>query len=325
MATGLKFDLRQLHSFITIADRGSFSSASEALLTAQPALSRQIRLLEEGLGTDVFVRYGRGVVLTSAGELLYQRSKRLLQDLHQMQAEVAALSGEVTGHVAFGLLPTVSHGVASAIVGEFKAQYPKVSLAVRSAMSGTLQQMVSQNKIDLAITYDQKRSNSLTYTPLLEERFYLITPPNTHVSERESISLEEVVSLPMILPEEKHGLRMRMETEAAKIGKSLNLAFEVSAWPMLSEMVKRNLDYTVLSSVSVDDLVNRGEVKAIPIVEPEVYRPIAIVTRSGTPPSIATQKLIDIVIRRVEYHVEHGDWKGRLLFPKSDSDPRKKG
>ena len=75
MISNLKIDLRQLNTFLTIAERGSFSRASEVLFIAQPALSRQIRLLEEALGLQVFIRYGRGVVLTTAGKLLYQRGK----------------------------------------------------------------------------------------------------------------------------------------------------------------------------------------------------------------------------------------------------------
>src|SRR5690554_6239885 len=107
MISNLKIDLRQLKTFLTIADKGSFSRAAETLFIAQPALSRQIRLLEEALDVDVFVRLGRGVQLTAAGEVLYERA--LLQDVEQIQADVSAVAGSVTGHVTLGLLPTVSH------------------------------------------------------------------------------------------------------------------------------------------------------------------------------------------------------------------------
>ena len=109
MASNLKIDLRQLNSFLTIAKRGSFSRASEALFIAQPALSRQIRLLEEALDAELFVRHGRGVLLTTAGEVLYERAKGLLKDTEQLQADVAAVSGTVTGQVKLGLLPTISN------------------------------------------------------------------------------------------------------------------------------------------------------------------------------------------------------------------------
>lgn len=320
MASNLKIDLRQLNTFLTVAERGSFSRASEVLFIAQPALSRQIRLLEEALGVEVFLRYGRGVVLTTAGKLLYDRGKAILQDFEQMQSDVTAVSGEVTGQVILGLLPTVSHALVSEVIEDYRRLYPKVTFAVRSAMSGTLQQMVSQHKIDLAITYDQKRNKNLRYIPLLEERFYLIAPPEAEVANRTSITLGEVFDLPLILPEEKHGLRMKMEMEAANRNKSLNMAFEVSAWPMLSEIIRRNLGYTVLSSATVHEMVIRKEVVAIPIIDPEVYRPIAIVTPSGIPSSVATMKLIDVILEKIAKHVKSGNWGGKLLFQETLDD-----
>lgn len=314
MISNLKIDLRQLNTFLTIAERGSFSRASEVLFIAQPALSRQIRLLEDALGLQVFIRYGRGVVLTTAGKLLYQRGKALVQEFEQLQSDVTAMAGEITGRVVLGLLPTVSHALVSEIIEIYRHLYPKVTFAVRSAMSGTLQQMVLQHKIDLAITYDQKKNKNLKCTPLLEERLYLIASPETEESERTSITLDEVLDLPLILPEEKHGLRTKMEMEAANRNKSVNMTFEVSAWPMLSEIIRRNLGYTILSSATVQEMVKRKEVVAIPITDPEIYRPIAIVTPSGTPSSVATMKLIEIVIDQVGKHVRSGNWRGKLLF-----------
>lgn len=100
----LKIDLRQLNTFLTIANVGSFSRASEKLFIAQPALSRQIRLMEEALNVEVFVRHGRGVALTVAGELLYEKATAIFQELERTQASVAAIAGEVTGQVVLGLV-----------------------------------------------------------------------------------------------------------------------------------------------------------------------------------------------------------------------------
>lgn len=273
-------------------------------------------MLEEALGVEVFVRYGRGVVLTTAGELLYKRSKALVQDIEKMQSDVMAVSGEVTGQVVLGLLPTVSHSFVCKIIEVYRRLYPKVSFAVRSAMSGTLQQMVSQHKIDIAISYDQKRQKGLRYIPLLEERFYLIAPPDSHVAKLNFITLRDVLDLPLILPEEKHGLRMKMEMEAAKVNKSLNIAFEVSAWPMLSEIIRSNLGFTILSPATAHEMLERNELVAIPITDPEVYRPLAIVTSSSIPTSVASMKLIEIITEQMKRQVKSGVWSGRLLLNK---------
>jgi len=314
MTSNLKLDLRQLNTFITIADRGSFSRASESLFISQPALSRQIRLLEEGLDTELFVRHGRGVLLTTAGEVLYERAKALLQEAEQLQSDVAAVSGSVTGQINLGLLPTVSNEIATGIIKEFRERYPRVTLSVRSAMSGTLQQMVSQQKLDLAITYNQKKNNQLRYFPLINEQFFLVTSPGTEMSTRDSVDLDEVLDLPLILPEEKHGLRAKLEWEAKKLEKKINLAFEVSAWPLLSEMIKQQLGYSVLSSATVNDMVERGEVIAIPIANPELYRCLAVATPGNLPLSIATRKLIEVVFDQIAQHVKTGRCSGKLLF-----------
>ncbi len=314
MTSNLKLDLRQLSSFLAIAERGSFSRASEALFIAQPALSRQIRLLEESLDSELFVRHGRGVLLTAAGEVLYERAKSLLQDAEQIQADVAAVSGSVTGQVNLGLLPTVSNVMAAEIVKQFRTLYPRVTLAVRSAMSGTLQQMVSQQKLDLALTYVQKKNTHLRYSPLIDERFFLVAPIDSEVSQLDSIDLDEVLDLPLILPEEKHGLRARMDSEAKRRDKKINLEFEVSAWPLLSEVIKQKLGYTVLSSATVSEMAERREVAVIPIVNPELYRAMAIATPGNLPVSIATRKLIEIIYDQVRQNVENGRWSGKLLF-----------
>ncbi|MEO9588987.1 MAG: LysR family transcriptional regulator, partial [Marinobacter sp.] len=241
MPFNLNIDLRQLNTFLTVADTGSFSRASEKLFVAQPALSRQIRMLEEALNVEVFVRHGRGVVLTAAGELLYERARILLQSLERTQADVTAVAGEVTGQVILGLLPTVTHRFSGTIIEQYRKRFPQVHLAVKSAMSGTLQQMVMQHRLNLAISYNHSNHKNLRYRPLIEEQLYLISPTDTRISKRSEITLDEVVELPLVIPEEKHGLRISMEKEAAERNKTLNLAMEVSAWPMLTDMVRRGL------------------------------------------------------------------------------------
>lgn len=320
MAFQLKIDLRQLNTFLTIANTGSFSRASEKLFTAQPALSRQIRLMEEALNVEVFVRHGRGVILTPAGELLYEKALTIFQDLERTQASVSAIAGEVTGQVVLGILPTAAHTFSGGIIEEFRRNYPQVNLAVKSAMSGTLQQLVAQHRVDLAITYNDGKQKHLNYTPLIDERFYLIAPPKSEVAERQDISLSEVLELPLVMPEEKHGLRELMEREAMRQQQKLELAIEVNAWPLMTDLVRRGLGYTVLSYASVHEMVGRSEVVAIPIVTPELYRSLAIVTPKDLPPSLATLKLAETVRHQATQQIERGIWKGRALLAINQQD-----
>jgi len=134
-----------------------------------------------------------------------------------------------------------------------------------------------------------------------------------------------VVELPLVMPEEKHGLRISMEKEATERNKTLNLVMEVSAWPMLTDMVRRGLGYTILSSAAVHDMVQRNEVAAIPITSPEIKRTLSIVTPTDLPASVATMKLAEIIMQQVAEQVEAGKWKGKLLFnPKEISQAARK-
>lgn len=321
MAANINVDVRQLNTFLTVADTGSFSRASEKLFVAQPALSRQIRMLESALHVDVFVRHGRGVVLTAAGELLYDRARKLMQDLERTLADVTAVGGEVTGQVMLGILPTVAHLFSGTIVEQYCQKFPQVDLAVKSAMSGTLQQMVAQHRLNIAITYNPTSQRNLRCMPLLEEPLCLIGPSNSPFAGRSEITVDEVLKLPLILPEEKHGLRMKVEREATERGVPLNLALEVSAWPLLTDTARRGLGYTILPSAAVHEMVARKEVMSIPITSPEMSRTLALVTPVDLPASVATRKLAELIMEQVAIHVRDGLWKGRLLFDADSPTP----
>lgn len=314
MSTGPNIDLRQLNTFLMVADTGSFSRASEKLFVAQPALSRQIRLLENTLNVKVFVRHGRGVVMTAAGELLYERASRLLRDLEQAQADVSAVAGKVTGQLVLGILPTVAHALVGSIVEQYRQQFPQVKLAVKSAMSGTLQQMVIQHRLNIAISYKPANPRNVRSWPLLEEPLFLVGPANSPFAGRKSVTVTEMLEQQLVLPEEKHGLRLKVEQEAARVGMSVKLALEVSAWPLLTDTARRGLGYSILPFAAVHDMASRGEVTAVPIVSPELTRKLVLLTPADRPASVATRKIADVIMLQVSRHVREGAWKGRLLF-----------
>src|SRR5687767_12483832 len=101
-------ELRQLRTFLVVAETGSLSRAAGRLRIAQPALSRQIRMLEEEVGTELFQRHARGMALSEAGEVLIAHARGALRELDQAKSDLSALAGQVSGKVAIGLLPSVS-------------------------------------------------------------------------------------------------------------------------------------------------------------------------------------------------------------------------
>jgi LysR family transcriptional regulator, nitrogen assimilation regulatory protein len=126
-------DLRQLTTFTQVADLGSLSKAAERLRIAQPALSRQIRLLEEELKVALFTRHGRGMELTSAGEMLRARASSILRQVEETRADLMQEAGAVRGRVVFGMPPTVGDVLATRLIERFLGLYPEVTLRAVTA------------------------------------------------------------------------------------------------------------------------------------------------------------------------------------------------
>ncbi|MBF0334895.1 MAG: LysR family transcriptional regulator, partial [Alphaproteobacteria bacterium] len=170
-------DMRQLKALVRIAETGSFSEAARRLNVTQPALSRQIRLLEESLGERLLLRTGRGAVPTEAGHLLLARADLILGEVEKARQAIASRQDAVTGRVAFGLPPSVGVRLTGPVVARYRARHPQVGLAIVEELSGEVQQGLLTGTLDLGLLYAGTVSPSLRSEPLLAERLHVLAPP----------------------------------------------------------------------------------------------------------------------------------------------------
>src|ERR1043166_592363 len=131
-------DFRQLRTFSCVAELGSLSKASDTLRVAQPALSRQIKLLEHELRAELFTRNGRGMVLTDAGRLLLARTAGIVRQIDQVRDEIQSAGGPPSGRVVLGLVPTVSCVISARLARRTVDTYPGISLCIVESYSGHL-------------------------------------------------------------------------------------------------------------------------------------------------------------------------------------------
>lgn len=146
-------DLRQLTTFRFVAELGSLSKASDRLRVAQPALSRQIKLLEHELKIKLFARNGRGMVLTAAGQLLLDRTTGLVRQIEQVRDDIQSVSGKPSGHVVLGLVPTVSCVLSARFARRIVEELPEVSLRIVESYGDHLVEWLHRGEMDLAIIY----------------------------------------------------------------------------------------------------------------------------------------------------------------------------
>jgi DNA-binding transcriptional LysR family regulator len=310
-------DLRQLNTFLQVAELGSLSRAADRLRIAQPALSRQIRLLEEELRVPLFTRHGRGMVPTPAGEALRARAAAILREVEETRAELMQEAGAVRGRVVFGLPPTVGAVVATRLVERVLTAHPEVTLRVVQAFSGYLLDWLQGGEVDIAVVYSGARAAGVRATPLLVETLCCVAPPAAGLPAHHALSFAEVARQRLILPGPQHGLRLLVEAEAERRAIRLDVAVEADDLPVLKGLVLRGLGTTILPRAAVHEEVAAGRLCAAPIIDPHLSRKLVVAEPLGRQPSNAVRRFAALLRDEVEEMVRSGVWDGQLLGPDS--------
>ena len=191
-------DLRQLRTFRAVAELGSLSRAADKLRIAQPALSRQIRLLEHELRTPLFIRHGRGMVLTEAGRILLDRTAGLVHRLEQARADVLACSGQPSGRVIIGMVPTVGGTLAARLVQRVVEQLPGVELRLVEAYGSYLTEWLYKGEIDLAVVYGPQQNVHLRTTALRQDELHVVSAPGGWLDGLNDVTFEQLEGQPLV-------------------------------------------------------------------------------------------------------------------------------
>ena len=147
-------DLKQLEYFVRVAELGSFTRAAVALDVAQPALSRQVRLLEVELRQNLLTRNGRGAAPTEAGKLLLEHGRGILHQVERAREELGRVRGALAGRVALGLPPSVAKAMAVPLIREFRQRMPDATLSISEGLSVGMQESLVTGRLDIALLYN---------------------------------------------------------------------------------------------------------------------------------------------------------------------------
>lgn len=304
-------DLRQLRNFVEICRIGSITSAAERLNVAQPALTRQVKALEDELGVALLHRHGRGVSPTPEGEMLSLRARDLLEQADRIVREVSGRDGELRGSVTLGLPPALAETIATPLIDRFLAEYPLAQLRIVSGFTGHVREWLQRGTIDVGVTYEIAAVRSPRATTLLQESLYLIGPAGDRRS-LEPVSFAEAFRGPLILPSPAHGLRQLIDLAAAARGLVPDVYLEVDIVSAMLNFVERGGAHTILSLNSVDDRLRAGRVTARPITSPDLRRTL-VLWLPELQRSRLTRRFADIIVSHIHDTVAAGSWKGALV------------
>ena len=322
-------DLKQLEYFVRVAELGSFTRAAIALDVAQPALSRQVRLLEVELRQNLLTRNGRGAVPTEAGQLLLEHGRGILHQVALAREELGAARGALAGRVSIGLPPSLSRLITVPLTHSFRAALPQAQLTLTEGFSLLMLDGLRAGNLDMAVLYNPDKSPELEMAMLHKEELVLISPrasvkapsvkpagvkpssaktiPSKNAkpaakpaatNQLTPITLDEVANLPLILPSRPNAFRILIEGEMMAIGRKPTITLEVDGLNAILNLVKEGLGHAVLPAYTLSNFDNVDPFAVRSIHAPRILSQLDLVWSSRRPVT-ATQKKAQEVVRAV--------------------------
>ncbi len=287
-------NLRQLESFVRVAELGSFSKAARVLDIAQPALSRQVRLLETDLRETLLLRNGRGVALTPGGRRLFEHGVLILQQVAQARADLGAQRDAPVGQVTIGLPPSIGRRLTKPLIEGFRGQLPHARITVVEGLSATIAEWIASGRADLGLLYNPEPSTALEITPLLREALCLVQPAKPVSRGKKAlpatVALRELGAWPLIVPERHQSLRRLLESQAMLAGVALDISCEVSSIPAIIDLVCARMGNAVLNASAVAASGRAAELVARRIVRPELPSVLCLAQSATKPPTPLTRQ-----------------------------------
>ncbi len=304
-------DFRQLRTFSCVAELGSLSKASDTLRVAQPALSRQIKLLEHELRTELFTRNGRGMVLTDAGRLLLARTAGIVRQIDQIRDDLQSTQGAPAGQVVLGLVPTVSCVLSARFARRCVETFPGISLRIVESYSGHLVEWLHRGEMDLAIIYGRSADLHLTMQSLGRDHIVAVGPRGCGLSRKKSVDIGWLFRQRLVLPSHSHGLRALIEHAAAKRKIKLDVQLEADSFRVLTSLVAEGLGFALLPPSSVRSEVADGRLEVAAISKP-MTRELIVASPIDRPASTATAAITALLRDEVAACRKLGLWDIKL-------------
>jgi LysR family nitrogen assimilation transcriptional regulator len=301
-------ELRQLHNFIAVLQTRSISKAAAAIHIAQPALSRQIKQLEESLGVQLLYRDGRGVAPTQVGARFAEQLAPMLQQLEQCLADVVATRGIPTDDVTLGTTFAVGSPLIAQLISQYRDLYPHATLRVVEGFSYHVVEWLQTGRIDMGIVYHPDYYPRFDGRTLSNQALHLIGRKDDKVRPPATIDFGEAIKKPLIMPVRPNSISALVE-EAAKSRKlPINLKLEVDSISTIKQLLKGGDGYTILQQTSVHEDIEQGTLFAARIENPRISRPFRLCFPQRGIVTLSSRKLIELIESEVKRFVRDGRW-----------------
>ncbi|SHE50235.1 DNA-binding transcriptional regulator, LysR family [Desulfofundulus australicus DSM 11792] len=296
-------NLKQLEAFLRVAELQSFTKAAKHLYMSQPAISFQIRSLEESLGTTLFYRGDKKVELTEAGRLLYPEAQQILRHFQKIKSELDELKGLKKGHLILGASTIPGEYLLPLLIGRFHRDYPGIEVTMRIAGSSQVIRWVQEREIDLGITGAPVKEDGLECLPWYQDRLVLIVGPEHPWINRDAVSPAELLTQPLILREPGSGTRRSMEEKMAQVGLSVRdaqVVMELGSTRAVITAVQAGLGISLVSALAAAEPLALKRVYQVTLKELDLTRYLYLVHVKEWPLSFAAGAFWDYITKEGE-------------------------
>jgi DNA-binding transcriptional LysR family regulator len=270
---------RRLQVFYTVAKQLSFTKAAEQLFMTQPAVTFQVKQLEEHFNTRLFERSHGRIALTPAGRLVLDYAERILALSEEMDARVGELTGAVAGPLQLGASTTIAEFMLPQILGEFKALHPEVQAHLTVANSETIVNRVADHEIDVGLIESPSYLPSLQNEVCCDDELVLICAPAHALARKKSVKARDLASCPMVRREPGSGTREFSDNYFREHGvppDDLNVVMELGSPEAMKGVVETGIAVAVVSRATIAKEVRLGSLVAIPL-SPPLIRTLSVV------------------------------------------------
>ncbi|HUP95943.1 MAG TPA: LysR family transcriptional regulator [Burkholderiales bacterium] len=270
---------RRLQVFYTVARQLSFTKAAEQLFMTQPAVTFQVKQLEEQFNTRLFERTHGRIALTPVGRLVMDYAERILALTEEMDARVADISGSIAGPLLLGASTTIAEFILPQVLGEFKGAHPEVQARMMVANSETIVNRVADHTIDVGLIESPSYLPSLQNEICCDDELVAICAPDHVLAKRTSVRAQELAAIPMVRREPGSGTREFTDNYFRENGLALddiNLLMELGSPEAMKGVVETGIAIAIVSRATIAKELKLGTLVAIPLA-PRLMRTLSVV------------------------------------------------
>lgn len=270
---------RRLKVFHSVARQLSFTKAAEVLHMTQPAVTFQIRQLEDHFNTRLFDRTHNRVTLTDAGRKVYEYAERIFELYDEMENAVRELTGEIAGALTLGASTTIAEYMLPVLLGDFKRHYPDINLRLKVSNTEGIVSMVEHNVIDLGVVEGSVTNKNLVVETCRMDQLVAIVPPEHPLAARRSVSATELMHHPYICREEGSGTREVINAYLKEQGvddQDMEVCLELGSPEAIKGAVETGMGVSITSRATLAKELKLATLVAVEL-DPPLERPFSLV------------------------------------------------